>query len=61
MEEVQTRRSSDNKTILVVDDDPALLEFIHGLLKERGYCVLSARSGPEALRLSRDHPADTSS
>ena len=59
MEETQARESTESKkTILVVDDDPTILSFTHHALQEGGHYVLSARSGPEGLRLSQDHPGD---
>jgi two-component system, cell cycle sensor histidine kinase and response regulator CckA len=41
------------KTILVVDDDAIILRFVSELLVEYKYSVLTARSGKEALELSR--------
>ena len=41
------------KRVLVVDDDPAVLWFLSGLLREAGANVLSARDGREALDLAR--------
>ena len=41
--------------LLLVDDDPGLLKLLGMLLVSEGYSVLTAESGPEALRtLSRD-------
>jgi CheY-like chemotaxis protein len=37
--------------ILVVDDEPSLLQFVGMILKQNGYTVLSASSGIEALML----------
>jgi two-component system cell cycle sensor histidine kinase/response regulator CckA len=41
-------------TILVVDDDPSILALVAKLLAESGYNVLTASSGEEGLRRSRD-------
>jgi two-component system cell cycle response regulator CpdR len=38
-----------NRTVLVVDDDPGVLEVIAGMLKELGCDVITAGSGLEAL------------
>jgi CheY-like chemotaxis protein len=38
-------------TILVVDDDPDVLEYAGSVLEECGYTVLSAASGQAALAL----------
>jgi CheY-like chemotaxis protein len=48
----------NKKTILVVDDDPTILEVTHRLLLDGGHYVLSSRNGPEALLLSQNHPGD---
>jgi CheY-like chemotaxis protein len=39
------------RTILVVDDDPDILEYASGVLRECGYTVLGAADGAAALRL----------
>ncbi|UPK25187.1 response regulator [Bradyrhizobium sp. 195] len=36
-------------TVLVVDDDPAVLDVIIGMLEDLGCEVVSAQSGPDAL------------
>lgn len=42
-------------TILVVDDDPAVLEYASGVLQEYGYAVFAARDGAAALLLLSDN------
>jgi CheY-like chemotaxis protein len=42
-------------TILVVDDDRAVRELLRTFLLDRGYTVIAAASGREALRLSHAH------
>jgi two-component system, cell cycle response regulator CpdR len=43
------------RTVLVVDDDPSVLEVIAGMLEDLGCNVISAGSGLEALdQLRRD-------
>ncbi len=44
--------------ILVVDDDPFLLEVNTRLLRRAGYGVLEAATGLEGLRLARQHRPD---
>lgn len=44
--------------ILVVDDTPANLQLLSGMLKERGYKVRPAPSGELALRAARQSPPD---
>ncbi|HZS02698.1 MAG TPA: response regulator [Chloroflexota bacterium] len=47
-------------TILVVDDEPAIRQFITELLQLEGYTVLTASDGAEALHLlNGGRPADT--
>lgn len=36
-------------TVLVVDDDPAVLDVIVGMLEDLGCQVISVQSGPDAL------------
>jgi len=43
-------------TILVVDEEPQLLEVVRLLLNRQGYQTLIARSLRGALRIAREHP-----
>ena len=43
---------TDNKTILLVDDDPDILEVIGDRLSSFGYTVLIAHDGYDALQMS---------
>ena len=50
--------SSDDKaepksTILVIDDDPIVLETVKSLLGKRGFNVLTSSSGPKGLETLR--------
>ena len=45
-------------TILVVDDDPTILEFVSGLLVDGDYHVLTASSGAAALQQSREYKGE---
>jgi len=48
----------EGKVILIVDDDPALLEMYGDRLKAEGAIVLEARDGEEALRaIEENHPS----
>jgi two-component system nitrogen regulation response regulator NtrX len=40
-------------TILIVDDEPGILNTLSGVLKDAGFSVIVAHDGPEALRLLR--------
>ena len=46
------------KKILVVDDDPALVRLVDQVLVQKGYGVLKANTGQEALRLLFDQRPD---
>jgi len=49
--------SEPRHTLLLVDDEPDVVELLVRMFQRR-YHVLSARSGPEALGLLRQHPVD---
>jgi CheY-like chemotaxis protein len=49
-----TAIQTPQKTILVVDDDAAILNYISGFLVERHYSVLTAKDGAEGLQKSKD-------
>ncbi|MDR3304638.1 MAG: response regulator transcription factor [Clostridiales Family XIII bacterium] len=40
-----------NKTILVVDDEPKIIEAVSSFLESKGFSVLSAESGNQALEI----------
>src|SRR5215510_16419253 len=44
-----TRTASVAKLVVVIDDDPLVLEATEGLLRSWGCCVVAARSCDEAL------------
>lgn len=55
LDELRQRRP---RPILVVDDDPSILEVERELLAEHGYRVVAARNGAEALRaIQLERPA----
>ena len=43
------------ETVLVVEDDPAVRSLVVYALRERGYMVIEAADGGEALRIARQH------
>jgi two-component system, cell cycle sensor histidine kinase and response regulator CckA len=47
------RAPGGSETILFVEDDPGIRNFVQRLLKERGYRVLTAMNGDEALVLAK--------
>jgi|HubBroStandDraft_1064217.scaffolds.fasta_scaffold17625_2 CheY-like chemotaxis protein len=46
--------TNNQKTILVVDDDPVTWEFVSEMLLGDNYSVLTAGGGESAVRLARD-------
>jgi PAS domain S-box-containing protein len=49
-------RASGGETVLVVEDENAVRDLTVKMLKQLGYVVLAAASGPEALEISRSDP-----
>lgn len=49
---------TDNKTILVVDDEEDLLDLIEYNLKKEGFNVLKAEDGKEGIEVAREHSPD---
>ena len=47
-----------SKLILIVDDEPRLINLVRGYLEEEGYAVVTAANGREALFAARDHKPD---
>jgi CheY-like chemotaxis protein len=45
----------ERRTVLVVDDDAMMLEVIIRILQRENYELLTAASGPEALRIAGEH------
>lgn len=46
--------SGGTETVMVVEDEKMLLEFVETILKEQGYSVVSAGSPAEALTIARE-------
>lgn len=44
--------------VLVVDDEPQTVKYVSANLKARGYEVLTAHDGREALKVFRENPVD---
>jgi nitrogen-specific signal transduction histidine kinase len=53
--EPQPRIERGSETILLVEDEPAILRMTGIILEKLGYNVLAASSPSEALRLAREH------
>ena len=50
------RAGAPPETLLVVEDEPDMLEIESDTLSELGYQVLSAPSGPDAIAVAARHP-----
>jgi CheY-like chemotaxis protein len=46
----------EQKTILVVDDEPEIRKLVTAMLTQNGYRVLSADTGENAIRLFKNNP-----
>ncbi len=46
---------SDKKKILVADDDPTVVKFLESILLGKGYEVVKAKDGLEAMVQVKDH------
>ena len=53
----QQVHAKPSETVLVVEDNGGVLEFAVSVLEDLGYRVLSARNGPEALRILESEPS----
>jgi PAS domain S-box-containing protein len=53
---MQTEVLAGTETVLVVEDDPALRRLISVSLEKRGYTVLVAEDGTEAIRILESNP-----
>jgi CheY-like chemotaxis protein len=58
MEQTPGPQNSTPKTVLVVDDDAAVLSFVSRVLTQSKYNALTATNGAEALQLSKDYKPD---
>ena len=47
-----------HKTILVVDDDDSIRKGLRRILMTKGYQVMDARDGCEAIQVFQEHPCD---
>ena len=53
---VETRRAATGTTVLLVEDDDGVRRFAAGALRDAGYRVVEAATGPEGLRQLEAHP-----
>jgi len=54
----QEPASTGHETILLVEDEPMILEMTQAMLQNLGYAVLPAGTAGEALRLAREHAGE---
>lgn len=57
-EQTTVVKISGNKTVLVVDDEPGLLDFASTILSEQGFNVISAANAEEALEVLNTENVD---
>jgi PAS domain S-box-containing protein len=57
-EEVAGKRPAGTETILLVEDDKAILDLGKIILENLGYTVLAARTPVDAISLAEEHPGD---
>jgi len=50
--------AGDQKTLLLIDDDPNLILLVKDYLEFRGYSVITAENGREALDILNGHNPD---
>ena len=56
--QMQTEILAGTETVLVVEDEPALRRLISVSLEKRGYTVLTAEDGAEAIRILENNPGE---
>jgi two-component system alkaline phosphatase synthesis response regulator PhoP len=49
---------AEKKTILVIDDDPDIIETVHTILSTKGYVIISASSGKQGIELAQQANPD---
>ena len=55
---MQSEVLAGTETVLVVEDEPALRRLISVSLEKRGYTVLAAEDGTEAIRILENNPGE---
>jgi DNA-binding NtrC family response regulator len=57
---MEAESQSDLKTILVVDDDPQVIDVVSAVFSNGEYNILTANTGAKALQRSKDHEGEIS-
>jgi two-component system, cell cycle sensor histidine kinase and response regulator CckA len=57
-EEIPGKRATGAETILLVEDDEAILNLSKMILENLGYTVLAGHTPVDAIRLAEEHPGD---
>ncbi|MCD8047747.1 MAG: response regulator [Clostridiales bacterium] len=53
---MDTKQGTNSGVILVADDEPKIRQLLRILLGNRGYQVIEAANGRDAIRMAEDHP-----
>ncbi|MEA2719865.1 MAG: two-component system, OmpR family, alkaline phosphatase synthesis response regulator PhoP, partial [Candidatus Eremiobacteraeota bacterium] len=53
-----TTTTPTGRTVLLVDDEPALIDVLEQYLRDDGFAVLRAGDGPSAVLLYKKHLPD---
>lgn len=54
----QSSNTDGQPTVLVVDDEPQIVDFLQIGFAYEGFCVLAARTGPDAIQAAVAHKPD---
>ena len=49
---------AEDKTVLIVDDEPNVRQYLATVLRDAGFTVVTAADGAEALRIIENNPPD---
>ena len=59
MDNTDLTNETENRRMLVADDDPAILRLIATILEKENYSVVTARDGREAYKILQADPSFT--
>jgi YesN/AraC family two-component response regulator len=55
---IKKRRNNPMACILIIDDEPQLLDMLGQTLEREGYDIVKASNGKEGIKLYRENPVD---